>query len=151
MQNLSWRPSLFSITLLIDKDKFLFEMHFYQKYEKYQNSAWQLHFGFSGKSWNFQNRKQNSLYNSKNIYEIFRKFLKNSKLILKIQRFIWKIQRFIWKIQYSYTEQNSVFCEFYVDMHFIKKFTFMYRYGDGSVFTRMQQYLMFLGYHHILV
>ena len=89
---------------------------------------------FPYKSWNFLENlgiskigKQNSFYNSRNLYEIFRKFLKNPKLILEIPRFSRKFQDLYGNFEMQLPSRILVFFEFSIKPHFKKEFAFSHK------------------------
>ena len=87
-----------SQTRMSSKGKFHFWNAALLRIQKIQNFCLAIAFRNSRINLGISNQeKQNSLYNSRNLYEIFRKFLKNPKLILEIPRFIRKFRNAIAK------------------------------------------------------
>ena len=80
--------------------KFLFVMQFYQKFEKYQNTSWHMNFEFSGKNLGISIiEKQNSLYNSRNLYEIKKTQVLSGKFRIQLPSRILVFPEFLIKLQ----------------------------------------------------
>ena len=84
------------------KGKFLFKMHFYQKFENTRILLGNCVLDFPKNLGISKIEKQHSLYNSRNHYEIFRFFFEKSKINLENSKIYLKILIFIYRPEFWY-------------------------------------------------
>ena len=107
---------LFTCSLFLNKAKFIFVMQFYQKFERKNRILVGVIFL---KILEFSKYKNmNSVYNSRNLYEIFRKFLK----FFENFDFNKKIQVLSRKFKMQLPSKILVFPEFLIKLQCKKKF-----------------------------